>query len=168
MKEALFEAKCAYEKGEVPVGAVITYGNKIIARGHNQTESLADPTAHAEILAIRAAAEVVGNWRLLDCTLYVTLEPCSMCAGAIFLARIPRLIWGAPDVRHGANGSFVDLFSENHPTHAVDVEGGLLADESANLLKNFFKERRSDTRNDRDARKAAAQNSQRDYSSSHS
>lgn len=168
MKEAIFEAECAYKNGEVPVGAVVVLGSEIIARGHNKTEASGDPTAHAEVVAIRAAAEALGNWRLLECTLYVTLEPCMMCAGAMFLARIPRLVWGAPDFRHGACGSFIDLFSKNHPIHTIDVERGLLADESAQLLRTFFQEQRDVKRNNRDARKAIARSGKGDCASSHS
>jgi len=142
MQEALREAKKAFNKQEVPVGAVVVYQSKIIATAHNGMEERQDPTAHAEILCIRKAAEKIGNWRLIGMTLYTTLEPCSMCAGALFLARLKRLVWGAPDLRHGAHGSFVDLFSLPHPTHRLEVTKGVLSDKSEDLLKKFFQQRR--------------------------
>jgi tRNA(adenine34) deaminase len=138
MKIALEEAKKAYEKNEVPVGAVLVCKDKIISRTHNQVESLQDATAHAEILCLRESAEKLGNWRLLDCTLYCTLQPCLMCAGAIILSRVETLVWGAPDLRHGAD---IGLFL-NHPIHKVEIRQGILADPSADLLKDFFKEKR--------------------------
>ncbi|GAB4189776.1 MAG: nucleoside deaminase [Simkaniaceae bacterium] len=142
MEEALKEANKSFQKKEVPVGAVLVFQGKIIARAHNSMEALQDPTAHAEMLCIRKGAKVLKNWRLLGTTLYTTLEPCSMCAGALFLARIERLVWGAPDLRHGANGSFVDLFSHAHPTHEIQVKKGMLAEKSEFLLKEFFRLRR--------------------------
>jgi tRNA(adenine34) deaminase len=144
MKEALKEAKKSFTKGEVPVGSVLVFQGKIIAKTHNQTETLKDPTAHAELLCIRHAANVKGDWRLLKTTLYTTLEPCSMCAGALLLARVERVVWGAPDLRHGAHGSWIDLFSKTHPTHRIDIKGGLLEDESGELLRIFFRQRRAE------------------------
>ncbi|MEM8727843.1 MAG: tRNA adenosine(34) deaminase TadA [Chlamydiota bacterium] len=143
MREALFEATKSFKRKEVPVGAVLVYDQKIIARAHNRVESLKDPSAHAELLAIRAAAETIGNWRLLRTALYTTLEPCLMCAGALFLARVGCVVWGAPDLRHGANGSYIDVFASEHPTHALQIKGGLLKEESAMLMREFFKQQRT-------------------------
>lgn len=142
MLEALKEAWKAFVAEEVPVGAVLVHKGQVIARGHNQVELLRDPTAHAEILAITSAAACLDNWRLTDCTLYCTLEPCTMCAGAMFLGRIERLVWGAPDLRHGANGSWIDLFSSPHPIHRFSIERGVLGEFSALLMKDFFQKRR--------------------------
>lgn len=141
MAQALAQAKIAFDMGEVPVGCVIVANEEIIAMGHNQVETLGDATAHAELLALQEAASVMGNWRLNGCTVYTSLEPCSMCAGAILLSRPSRLVWGAPDLRHGANGSFVDLFV-NHPTHSLEITSGVLEEESRNLMQTFFKRRR--------------------------
>jgi tRNA(adenine34) deaminase len=143
MVEALKEAWAAFRNGEVPVGVVIVYDGKVIARGKNQVELLQDATAHAEMLAIGSAAQALGGWRLEGCTLYSTLEPCCMCGGAMFLSRISRLVWGAPDIRHGANGSFIDLFSLQHPTHKVDVTSQVLSSWCAQPLQLFFRKRRS-------------------------
>jgi tRNA(adenine34) deaminase len=143
MREALKEAYKAYKAGEVPVGAVLVLNQRIIARGHNQVELLKDATAHAEMLCIGAGAVALENWRLLDTTLYCTVEPCCMCAGALFLSRVKRLVWGAPDVRHGAGGSLVDLFSLKHPTHQIEVTSHILDEECAALLQSFFRERRN-------------------------
>ena len=143
MQEALKQARKAYNEGEVPVGAVLVWEGKVIARGHNQVELLKDATAHAEMLCIGSGAAVLENWRLLDTTLYCTIEPCCMCAGALFLSRVKRLVWGAPDVRHGANGSFCDLFALKHPTHSMEVTSGVLADACGALIQEFFRERRN-------------------------
>ncbi len=137
MKIALEEAEKAYQAGEVPVGAVIVYQNQIISRAYNQVESLQKATAHAEMLCLQQAAEKIGNWRLLDCTLYCTLEPCLMCAGAAILSRVTTVCWGAPDLRHGAGEHFVD-----HPIHKPLVRHGVLKNISSDLLKKFFKEKR--------------------------
>ncbi|NNM44044.1 MAG: nucleoside deaminase [Chlamydiae bacterium] len=145
MNEALLEAKKAFIVGEVPVGAVIVHSGKILVRSHNLVESLQDASKHAELACMQKAAEILQNWRLLGCTLYCTLEPCSMCAGAMLLFRIPRLVWGAPDVRHGANGSFVDLFSKTHPTHTIDITSGVLQDECSHIIKEFFQKRRMES-----------------------
>lgn len=142
MLEALKEAWRAFQEGEVPVGAVLVKSGRIIARGHNQVETLCDATAHAEMICLTAGANAVENWRLAETTLYCTLEPCAMCAGAMLLSRIPRLVWGAPDLRHGANGSWVDLFEKTHPTHSVEVTTGVLSDFCAGLMKSFFEMRR--------------------------
>lgn len=112
---------------------------KIIARAHNQMEELKDPSAHAEVLAIRSGAQALGDWRLLETTLYTTLEPCLMCAGALLLSRVGRVVWGAPDLRHGAHGSYINVFESRHPTHTLLIEGGLLKEKSATLMKEFFK-----------------------------
>ncbi len=145
MIEALKEAWKAFQKGEVPVGAVIVHEGRVIARGHNQVEMLQDATAHAEMLSITAAESYFENWRLAKTVLYCTIEPCCMCAGAIFLSRIPRLVWGAPDIRHGANGSFVNVFDKVHPTHKVQVDCHVLQEISAKLMRDFFQQRRKET-----------------------
>ncbi len=143
MYEALKEAQKAYEVKEVPVGAVIVLNNRIIGRGYNQVEMLQDATAHAELLAIGSASQYLSSWRLEECTLYTSLEPCSMCAGAILLSRLKKIVWAAPDLRHGANGSFLDLFSYRHPTHNCSIETHILQDASADLMRSFFREQRS-------------------------
>lgn len=142
MKEALKEAKKSLEKGEVPVGAVLVFQGKIIARGHNEVELLKDATAHAEMVCMTAGAAALNNWRLSQTTLYSTLEPCAMCAGAILASRVDRLVWGAPDIRLGANGSWIDLFSQNHPMHSLEITTHVLAEEAAYLLKTFFENTR--------------------------
>jgi len=142
MLEALKEAFKAFKADEVPVGAVLVNKGRIIARGFNQVEMLKDATAHAEMLCITAGESALDNWRLNGTTLYITMEPCCMCAGAIFLSRVTNLVWGAPDIRHGANGSFVNLFDKEHPTHQVIVKRGVLADYSATLLRDFFEIKR--------------------------
>lgn len=142
MHRALLEAKKAYLKGEVPVGAVITLDRQVIARAHNRREELQDPTAHAEILAIREAAAKLRSWRLVGATIYVTLEPCPMCAGALVLARIGRLVYGAADPKSGAAGSVMNLVNHEVLNHRVSVTSGILEDECSALLKQFFSELR--------------------------
>jgi len=142
MAAALDEARAAQSAGEVPVGAVIVRGGEIIARGNNRTVRDQDPTAHAESLAIRAAAASLGSWRLEGCTLYVTLEPCAMCAGAIVLARIDRLVFGAWDDKAGMAGSIGDLVRHPRLNHRVEVSAGIRAEECGELLTRFFRERR--------------------------
>lgn len=142
MKEALKEAKKAFRADEVPVGAVLVHEGKVIARGHNQVELLKDATAHAEMLCITAGAVAFDNWRLLETTLYSTLEPCCMCAGALLLSRVSCLVWGAPDIRQGANGSWVNLFAAPHPCHQAVIRTGVLADECAALMREFFQKQR--------------------------
>jgi tRNA(adenine34) deaminase len=142
MREALKEASKALKQGEVPIGAVLVLDGKVIARGHNQVEMLQDATAHAEMLCITSGTVALENWRLNDATLYSTLEPCPMCAGAAILSRVKRIVWGAPDLRHGANGSWVNIFEKSHPIHNIEIEGHLLEGESADLLRNFFRQRR--------------------------
>jgi tRNA(adenine34) deaminase len=143
MKFALAEAQKAYDAKEVPIGAVLVFQNQIISSAYNQVESLKDATAHAEMLCLKKAAEKLGNWRLLDCTLYCTLEPCLMCAGAMILSRVNTLVWGGPDLRHGAGGSLMNVFAMDHPIHQLEIRQGVLKDESASLLKKFFQERRN-------------------------
>lgn len=144
MLEALKEAWKAFEKDEVPVGAVLVQGKRIIARGHNQVEMLKDATAHAEMLCITAGESALENWRLAETVMYCTIEPCTMCAGAMFLSRVPTLVWGAPDIRHGANGSWVNLFEKQHPTHTVQVRKGVLGDMCGALMREFFQKRRKE------------------------
>lgn len=144
MLEALKEAKKAFKAEEVPIGAVLVRKGQVIARGYNQVELLNDATAHAEMLCLTTAEAALENWRLLDTTLYCTLEPCAMCAGAMFLTRISRLVWGAPDFRHGANGSLFNLFEKKHPIHSIEVTGHVLEEPCAMLVKEFFKKRREE------------------------
>ncbi len=139
MKEALKEAKKAYDKIEVPVGAVIVKDGKIIARAHNLKETKFDTTKHAEILAIQKASKKLHSWRLLDCEMYVTLEPCSMCAGAIINSRINKIYIGTLDEKTGAAGSVLNLFKDYKFNHNVEVEKGILKEECENILKDFFK-----------------------------
>jgi tRNA(adenine34) deaminase len=142
MREALLLAGKAASVGEVPVGAVVVKAGVVVGWGHNRPVSSHDPTAHAEVVAMRDAALRLGNYRLTGCELYVTLEPCAMCAGAILHARIARVIYGAVDPKSGACGSIVNLFAEKRLNHHAVVEGGVMAEESGRLLQNFFLERR--------------------------
>jgi tRNA(adenine34) deaminase len=142
MRAALAEARSAFEAGEVPIGAVIVHDDRVIAAAGNQRESLNDPTAHAEMIAITQAAETLGSWRLLDCTLYVTLEPCPMCAGAIVQARLPRVYYGATDPKAGACHTLFQVTSDIRLNHQAVVIGGLLKDESRALLQEFFAQQR--------------------------
>ncbi len=142
MEQALKEAKKAYKKLEVPVGAVIVKDGKIIARGYNQKETKTDTTKHAEILAIQKASKKLKSWRLIDCEMYVTLEPCSMCAGAIINSRIKKVYIGTMDEKTGAVGSKLNLFEDYTFNHKVDFEKGILKEECEKLLKQFFKELR--------------------------
>jgi tRNA(adenine34) deaminase len=146
MREALALAREAGEAGEVPVGAVVVKDGKVLGRGFNRPVSGRDPTAHAEVLAMRDAAEHIGNYRLGDCDLYVTLEPCAMCAGAIMHARVRRVVYGAADPKTGACGSVVDLFAEERLNHHATVTGGVMAEEAAGLLQEFFGARRKAVR----------------------
>lgn len=138
MRLALDEAQQATGHGDVPIGAVAVREGEVIARAHNRREIDGDPTAHAELLAIRQASHQIGHWRLENVTLYCTLEPCAMCAGAMVLARLPRLVYGAPDPKAGAGGSILDLLNHPRLNHRVEVIGGVLADEAAALLVQFF------------------------------
>jgi tRNA(adenine34) deaminase len=142
MRLALREAARALEHDDVPIGAVIVREGEVIGTGHNEREVRDDPTAHAEMIALREAARALGSWRVLDAVMYVTLEPCAMCAGAIVLARIPRVIFGAQDPKAGAAGSVVDVLGEPRLNHRPVVRSGLLAEESADLLQTFFSSRR--------------------------
>jgi tRNA(adenine34) deaminase len=143
MQAALDEARAAQACGEVPIGAVIVLNGEIIGRGHNRRETAEDPTAHAEMLAIRQAAEAIGHWRLLGTTLYVTLEPCVMCMGAIILARIPRLVFACRDPRAGAVGSIYDFSQDERFNHRVAVQEGVLSEDCRELLSGFFRELRT-------------------------
>lgn len=143
MQEAISEAELAREKGEVPIGAVIVHEGKVIGRGHNLRETSNDPTTHAEMVAIRQAAEAIGHWRLLETTLYVTLEPCTMCMGAIILARIPQLVYACRDPRAGAVGSIYDFSQDERFNHKVEVIEGVLGDECSAMLSGFFQEIRA-------------------------
>jgi tRNA(adenine34) deaminase len=143
MREALVEAEKAADLGEVPVGAVIVRDGAIIARAHNLRETTGDPTAHAELLVLQKVAKISKHWRLTGMELYVTLEPCTMCGGAMVLARIDRLIYGASDPKAGAAGSLMNVVQDGRLNHRVEVSAGILADECGKILKDFFKERRA-------------------------
>lgn len=142
MRLALREAARAVEHDDIPVGAVIVKDGEVIGSGHNEREVRADPTAHAELIAVRDAARALGSWRVLDSVIYVTLEPCAMCAGAIVLARIPRVVFGTSDPKAGAAGSVLDVLAEPRLNHRPQVQSGLLAGECADLLRSFFAPRR--------------------------
>jgi tRNA(adenine34) deaminase len=142
MRLAVREAENALVHEDVPVGAVVVRDGEVLAAAHNERELRADPTAHAELLAMREAARVLGDWRLLDCVLYVTLEPCAMCAGAIVLARVPRVVFAATDPKAGAAGSVLDVLAQARLNHRPDVSSGLLAEVSSELLRTFFASRR--------------------------
>ena len=143
MRMALEQAQQAFEIGEIPVGAVITHRDRVIAAAHNQREQLRDPTAHAEMIAITQAAEAVGNWRLTDCVLYVTLEPCPMCAGAIINARIPMVVFGAADPKAGAVQSVFRLLSDARLNHRAEISSGVLQAPCSQMLTRFFEQRRN-------------------------
>ena len=142
MRLAIEEARVAADADEVPVGAVVVSAGRIVASAHNQREQLADPTAHAEMIALTQAAAHLGSWRLEGCTLYVTLEPCPMCAGAILQARIPNVVWGAADPKAGAVVSLYNLFEDKRLNHRVQHSGGVLAEECSSMLKAFFQAKR--------------------------
>ena len=142
MRLALREAERALEHDDVPIGAVIVHEGEVVAAACNERELRGDPTAHAEVLAVREASERLGTWRLLDTVLYVTLEPCAMCAGAIVLGRVPRVVYGADDPKAGAAGSVLDVLSEPRLNHRPTVDRGLLAEEAAGILRAFFASRR--------------------------
>jgi tRNA(adenine34) deaminase len=142
MREALELARRAADAGEVPVGAVIVRNGAIVGRGYNQPVSGNDPTAHAEVMALRDAAERIGNYRLAECEMFVTLEPCAMCAGAIMHARLSRVVYGAADPKSGACGSVVDLFAEGRLNHHAAIVGGVMAEEAGAMLRDFFAVRR--------------------------
>ncbi len=142
MREAIQEARYAEREDEVPIGAVIVYRGEIIARAHNQREQLKDPTAHAEMIAITQAAASMKSWRLEECTLYVTLEPCPMCAGGIVQARVPRVIYGATDPKAGAVDTLYNILRDSRLNHVCETRGGILAEECANMLSEFFRQKR--------------------------
>ncbi len=142
MRLALREAGHALEHADVPIGAVVVHRGELVAAAHNERELRQDPTAHAELIALREAARAAGSWRVLDSTIYVTLEPCAMCAGAIVLARVPRVVYGASDPKAGACGSVMDVLAEPRLNHRPEVLGGVLAGECADLLSGFFASRR--------------------------
>ncbi len=146
MQLALLQAQHAWDLGEVPVGAVVVKDGEVVAVGFNQPIGRHDPTAHAEIVALRAAAAKLGNYRLPGCELYVTLEPCIMCAGAMMHARIARVVYAASDPKTGAAGSVIDLFEQDRLNHHTAVEGGVLAEEAGTMLRGFFAERRNAAR----------------------
>ncbi len=146
MRAALELARQAEAAGEVPVGAVVVRDGMIIGRGYNAPISRHDPSAHAEMLALREAAQHLGNYRLVDCELFVTLEPCAMCAGAMLHARISRVVYGTPDPKTGACGSVLDLFADQRLNHHADVKGGVLVEECGAMLSDFFARRRSEQR----------------------
>ena len=146
MRMAIDQAYIAEENGDVPIGAIIVHENRVIARAHNQRQLLNDPTAHAEMIALTQASEAVGNWRLHGCTIYVTLEPCPMCAGAIIQARIRKVYIGAPDPKAGAAGSVVNLFAEDRFNHKVEAVWSILEEECSSALKNFFAQLRDKNR----------------------
>lgn len=143
MRRALLAASEAAARGEIPVGALVVRDGEILSSASNERESLNDPTAHAEILALRRAAEALGSWRLNDCTLYATLEPCPMCAGAAHAARISRLVYAAPDPKAGAAGTLYDIPNDPRLNHTFPVISGVLASESSELLRSFFRQRRN-------------------------
>lgn len=145
MREALVEARKAFEKGEIPIGAVIVRDNQIIARDYNRREELSDPTAHAEVLVMKAAGKLLGGWRLPDTTVYVTIEPCPMCAGALVQARVSRIVYGAPDIKAGAVHSLYTITEDDRLNHRLSVSGNVLAEECADLMRKFFRSRRKTT-----------------------
>jgi tRNA(adenine34) deaminase len=159
MRRAIQEAGKAFEKDEVPVGAVVVHENRIIGKGYNQTETLQDPTAHAEMIAISAAANTLQSWRLNGCTLVVTLEPCAMCAGAAVLARIQNLVFGAWDPKAGACGSLRNLVQDQRLNHRIEVVSGVLEDEVAELMKSFFQNLRENKKRSIDGGRKPEENS---------
>ena len=153
MREALVEAEKAFSKREVPIGAVLVVENEIIARAHNLVESFSDATAHAELLCLKKGAEILGNWRLLGATLYCTLEPCPMCAGAMIHSRLNRLVWGAPDLRCGVHGSWINFLDVEHPIHQLTITREFMKEECAQCMRSFFKMRRTETKNGKNIRR---------------
>ncbi|WP_372760159.1 tRNA adenosine(34) deaminase TadA [Pseudoalteromonas sp.] len=154
MEQALLYAKQAEQLNEIPVGAVLVKDNQLIAAGYNRSITDNDPSAHAEMIAVREAGKVLNNYRLIDCTLYVTLEPCSMCAGLLVHSRIARLVYGAADAKTGSAGSIMNLLQEPRLNHQVEVSGGVLAEPCASIISQFFKRRRAEIKA---AKKAARQ-----------
>lgn len=149
MEAALCEAKKAEELGEIPIGAVIVRDDEIIARGHNMTETSKDPTAHAEMIAIREAASVLRGWRLIGCRMYVTIEPCSMCAGALVWSRIEKLCIGAPDPKAGACGSVFNIVQSDRLNHRIEVERGIMEEECSEIVRSFFRNLRNKKKNNK-------------------
>jgi tRNA(adenine34) deaminase len=147
MRVAIDQAEIARQNGDVPVGAVIVHEGHLIAKAYNQREQLNDPTAHAEIIALTQAAEAVGNWHLDDCTIYVTLEPCAMCAGALVLARMDRLVYGCDDPKTGACGSLYNIVQDERLNHQLEVTSGVLQKQCSELLGEFFAKRRTENKN---------------------
>jgi len=148
MRMAIDQAMIAEEDGDVPIGCVVVYENRVIGKGYNQREKLQDPTAHAEMIALTAASEFIGNWRLHGCTIYVTLEPCSMCAGALVLARMDRLVYGCDDPKTGAVKSLYNIVQDERLNHHIEVSSGVLAKECSKMLSDFFAGRREDKRDE--------------------
>lgn len=148
MRSAIEQAQVAAENGDVPIGAVIVRNGQIIGKAYNQREQLQDPTAHAEIIALTQAAAALENWHLNGCTMYVTLEPCPMCAGALVLARIDRLVYGCDDPKTGAVKSLYNIVTDGRLNHRIEVTGGVLADECSKLLQGFFEKRRVENKNE--------------------
>lgn len=144
MQRALEQARLAFAAGEVPVGAVLVHQGSVIAEAHNEVEGRQDASAHAEVLCLQRGAQKLSNWRLQEAVLYCTLEPCTMCAGAFFLYRLKRVVWGAPDLRHGAHGSWIDVRQERHPIHELEVSSGILKEECGDLMRAFFQKRRTE------------------------
>ena len=144
MHLAIQQGRIARENGDIPVGAVIVYQDRIIGKAYNQREQLNDPTAHAEIIALTQAAEALGNWRLNGCTIYVTLEPCPMCAGALVLARLDKLVYGCDDAKSGSAGSLYNIVADERLNHTLEVTAGVLAEECAGQLQRFFQNRRAE------------------------
>ena len=142
MRQAIEAAKIAEENGDVPIGAVVVYENQVIGRAYNQREQLKDPTAHAEIIALTQAAAFIESWRLHGCTMFVTLEPCAMCAGALVLGRLDRLVYGCEDPKAGACGSLYNIVQDERLNHRLEITSGVLADECAKLLQDFFRQKR--------------------------
>jgi len=149
MKTAIESARIAEENGDVPIGCVIIHRDKIIAKAYNQRQQLQDPTAHAEIIALTQAAAAMGTWRLLGCTAYVTMEPCPMCAGALVLARMDRLVYGCDDPKAGACGSLYNIVQDVRLNHRLEVTSGLLAEDCGRQLQKFFAKRRTENKNNR-------------------
>ena len=147
MRQAIDQAFIAEENGDVPIGAVIVYENRVIGKGYNQREQLNDPTAHAEMIALTAAAEFIGNWRLGGCTMYVTLEPCCMCAGALVLARIDRLVYGCDDPKAGACKSLYNIAQDERLNHRIEITSGVLEEKCREQLQEFFRGRRDNKNN---------------------
>ncbi|WP_210618429.1 tRNA adenosine(34) deaminase TadA [Mammaliicoccus lentus] len=150
MKLAIEEAKKAWEMNEVPIGAIVVYKGEVIGRGHNLRENEQSPSAHAEMLAIQEASEYLNSWRLEDTTLYVTLEPCVMCSGAIVMSRIPHVVYGANDPKGGCSGSLMNLIEDTRFNHRSTVERGILAEECGEMLRTFFKEKRAEKKQNKE------------------